>query len=263
VNVWVRTTTLAAIAAVMVGASSAPPKAESRLAGIKLYDTGVDLAKRFGSPTDIFPVFWNDQGGGGTPGGGPAAGGGGPSPVGGGGGGGPMPVGGGGGGRANSAGAPIDFIVPPLSLKQMKGGGGGMAEPQIGGGGGIGGGSDMGGGMGGGGGSTGQGVQYVRWIYQRGAGGSINVVLNKFNRVVQIEALGVANSAVRTSRGITLGSSLASVIKAYQNPDAYEIGGDYIMMRFLRTAKVAFRFTRENARGAFKVTGIVVSAGKA
>lgn len=241
----------------MVAATAQVPKGESRLAGIKLYDSGVDVVKRYGSPNDILPISWNVQGGGG---GGAGGGGGFASPPGGGGGGmsGKM------GGPAGSAGGgQYDFTVPPLSANQL-----GLAPeiPPPTGGGGDGG--RMGGGGGGavgiGGGSTGTTeTQYVRWVYRRGAGSSFNVVLNKFNKVVQIESIGVSNPGVRTSKGITLGSNVASVVKAYGNPDGYEVGGDYFMMKFLRTHKVAFRFTRENSTAPYRVTGIVVSAGKA
>lgn len=245
-KVWVRMTIFAGASALALGAVSAPPRAESRLAGIKLYDTGVDVVKRFGSPNDILSITWTTTeaagGGGGGAGGGFAG-----APA------------GGGGGRGGIA--PIDFVVPPMSstpLGQLglKGGGGAGPAPMGGGGGG----QDMGGG----GGATGVSEsQYVRWVYRRGPSSSLNVVLNKFNKVVQIEAIGVSNRNVRTSRGITLGSSLAEVIKKYQNPDAYDVGSDYFMVRFLRTAKVAFRFTRESAQAPYRVTSIVVSAGKA
>jgi hypothetical protein len=127
----------------------------------------------------------------------------------------------------------------------------------------AGGGGDGGGGgmFGGGGGST-TNTQYVRWVYRRGAGGSLNVVLNKFNKVVQIESIGVSNPKVRTSRGVMLGSSLATIMQRYGTPDGYDVGTNYFMIRYLRSAKVAFRLTRENERAQFRTTGIVVSAGK-
>ena len=103
---------------------------------------------------------------------------------------------------------------------------------------------------------------FVRWVYRRGAGGSVNVVLNNHNKVVQIEAIGVSNANVRTSKGVTLGSSMATVMKLYQTPDSYEVGGNYFMVRFLNKHRVAFRLTRENAQQPYRVTGIVVSAGK-
>lgn len=121
----------------------------------------------------------------------------------------------------------------------------------------------MGGPGGGGGGSTAATeTQFVRWVYRRGAGGSVNVVLNNHNKVVQIEAIGVSNGNVRTSKGATLGSSMATIMRLYQTPDSYEVGGNYFMVRFLQKHRVAFRLTREHDKAPYRVTGIVVSAGK-
>lgn len=247
-NLWAATALL-----VMPGAALA---AESGLMGIKLYDTGVDVARKFGSPTDIEAItFDTQQGGGGGARGGGAGGGGGFS-------------GGGGGGGGMATPQIPNFVVPPLGANQagLAPGGVGDAPPVSapGGGGSTGGTRGAGGMSGGGGGSTGSTTtQYVRWIYRRGAGSSINFVLNKFNKVVQIEIIGVANSAARTSKGVTLGTSMATVIRQYGDPDGYDIGTDYFMVRFLRNHNVAFRFARENANSPYRCTGIVVSAGKA
>lgn len=241
-KMWVRITIFAAVAAVMVPAAAA----ETRLAGIRLYDSGVDVVRKLGSPTDVLPVVFDTAAGGGGGGGSRGGGGGGSR---GGGGFAPAPAG---GGNAN-------FVVPPVSFNQMGKGGGGQGPAPMGGPGS--GPAPMGGGRGGGGGGV-TDTQYVRWVYKRGAGGSVNVVLNKFNKVVQIEAIGISNPKVKTSKGVMLGSSLATIIRKYQNPDAYEVGDNYFMVRFLQSHKVAFRLTRENNRAPYRVTGIVVSAGK-
>lgn len=245
VNTWVRTTILSAAAIV---ATSAVAQGENRLANIRLYDTGMDVVRKLGSPNEVLAIniTYTESGGGG----GNAGGGGRTSPFAG-------PPGGG-GGSAN-------FVVPPLSMDQTLGPpkgqdptpAGGPQPMSMGGGGGP---RAAGGGGGGSQGAT--DTQFVRWVYRRGAGGSVNVVLNNHNRVVQIEAIGVTNSSIRTSKGVTLGSSMATVMRLYQNPDSYEVGGNYFMMRFLQNHRVAFRFTRENANTPYRVTGIVVSAGK-
>lgn len=236
-NLWAATALL-----VMPGAALA---AESGLMGIKLYDTGVDVAKKFGSPTDIEAITFENQ---------QAGGGGGAS----GGGGGGFSGGGGAGGQTAEARLPGQFVVPPLGMNQM----GGIVPPGMGP-------DNRSSGSGGGGGTGGGGTagstttQYVRWIYRRGAGSSINFVLNKFNKVVQIEIIGISNSAARTSKGVTLGSSMATVMQRYGDPDGYDIGSDYFMIRFLRRHNVAFRFAREKANTPYRCTGIVVSAGQA
>jgi hypothetical protein len=242
VNIWVRSTFFGAVAVVLT-ASAMAQAGETRLAGIRLYDSGVDVVRKLGSPNEVLPINVQfaevgGQGGGGNAGGGGSRGGFASPP---------------GGGSAN-------FAVPPLSLNQTgapKGGGGGPVPVGAGGGGGGPRPTMGGGGMGG---ST--EVTFVRWVYRRGAGGSVNVVLNNHNKVVQIEAIGVSNGSVRTAKGATLGSSMATVMKLYQTPDSYEVGQNYFMIRFLQKHRVAFRLTRENERAPYRVTGIVVSAGK-
>jgi len=219
-------------------------KAETGLLGIKLYDSGVTIAKKFGSPTDILAVQLNLQSG--TSGGG---GGGGFAGA-------PGGSGGGGGGRPVTPGV---WEIPPISMGQMGVVPANAGPPGTGGGGGLKS-SDAGGGAGGGG--TATQVQYVRWIYRLSPSNSVNFVLNKFNKVVQIEVIGVSNPKAKTSKGIRLGSTLSQVITAYGNPDGYDVGQDYFMVRFLQHHKVAFRFTRESANKPYRVTAIVVSAGK-
>ena len=242
-NIWVRTTVFSVAA---VAAASALAQ-ETRLAGIRLYDSGVDVVNKLGSPNDVMAInvtFANAGQGGGSAGGGGRQGTGFASPP--------------GGGTSN-------FAAPPVSFGQVgpaKGGGGGSgAEPAAATFGGGGGPRPMGG-PGGGGSTAATETTFVRWVYRRGSGGSVNVVLNNHNKVVQIEAIGVSNANVRTSKGVTLGSSMATVMKLYQTPDSYEVGGNYFMVRFLNKHRVAFRLTRENAQQPYRVTGIVVSAGK-
>ncbi len=116
-----------------------------------------------------------------------------------------------------------------------------------------------GGGVGGGGG--GDRVILTRWIYNR-KGSRYAFVLDKFNRVLQIEALGLSNASVRTRRGTTFGATFSSVIQKYRQPDAYEVNGDNFVVRFLVRDRVAFRFSRIDPKKPHVVTGIVVAAGK-
>lgn len=90
-------------------------------------------------------------------------------------------------------------------------------------------------------------------------------MIDKFNRVVQIEAIGLQNKQVQTKRGIGFGSSFAAVMKAYspaQEPDGYDIAGDNFTIRYLTRTRVAFRFSRLSTKKSHVVTGIVVAAGK-
>ena len=126
--------------------------------------------------------------------------------------------------------------------------GGNIGNPNAGAGGGAAGGAD-------------DRILFTRWVYNQGAS-RYAFVMDKFNRVVQIEAIGMSDSKVRTSRGIKFGSTFADVIKAYNAPDAYEITGDNIVVRYLVRDHVAFRLAKLKAKDVHRVTGIVVAAGK-
>ncbi|MBX3097780.1 MAG: hypothetical protein KF812_13065, partial [Fimbriimonadaceae bacterium] len=110
------------------------------------------------------------------------------------------------------------------------------------------------------GGSSGR-VEVVRWVYHRGSS-RYAFVMDRFSRVVQIEAIGMGDSRPQTRRGICFGSSFASIMRAYIQPDAYELIGDTIVTRFLVKDRVAFRLQRLRVGGPHVVTGIVVAAAK-
>ena len=113
----------------------------------------------------------------------------------------------------------------------------------------------------GGGGGGGNRIMYTRWIYRSGSS-RYAFVLDKFLRIVQIEAVGLNDGQVGTQRGIRFGSEFADIITAYNVPDAYEISGDTIVLRYLVRDHVAFRLSRLKAKEPHRVTGIVVAAGK-
>lgn len=264
-----------ALGSAMVIAQNQTPQArrgtaENRLVGISLYDTGAKLVSTYGSPDEIQAL---------TPGGGAAAGGGG--------GGGTGRGGGGGGGASSGAateappaaslgdgdgfalvGDPFgsgkewrqqggSSVGAPVSAGDGPGGGGGDDGGRGGAPSGRGGG---GGGAAGGGGNSGK-VIFTRWVYKR-SGSRYSFVLDKFNRVIQIEAIGMKNGNVKTRRGITFGSSFSSLIKAYNAPDSYEVNGDSLVVRFLVRDRVAFRLNRLYKDKPQVVTGVVVAAGK-
>lgn len=272
--------------------------AERSLLGISLFDPGTKVIARYGNPDDIQAL--NIGGGGGAApaaGGGGGAG----SPVAGaqagGRGGAPGGRGAGGGAAAPSIDVTGDalpgFIGDPFgqSLRQRPGFGG---PPGVGSGGppggfrppsgppaGAGRGGDAGSmdegaggppgaaGVGGRGGAGGVGagagatdrVTVTRWVYNRGMA-RYAFILDKFNRVIQIEAVGMNDSRVRTSRGIKFGSSFGSIIRTYKSPDGYEISGSNIVMRYLVFDRVAFRLQKVDPKKPHVVTGIVIAAGK-
>ncbi|MFY9233844.1 MAG: hypothetical protein WAO58_05210 [Fimbriimonadaceae bacterium] len=264
-------TTLAVAALISCAAiSQAQAKksvAETKLVGIKLYDSGTRVVQMYGTPDDIQSVNFGGTAvgpaGGGRGTGAPGAGG--PTfgrPGGG--------AGGGGGsvGEALWMGKGFSFENDIL-MRAQKGGpdgaGPGLSQsgPQLGGPAGAGGGGARPGpgSAGGGAGMSSGRVTITRWIYNRG-GSRYGFVLDGQNRVVQIEAIGLQNRAVRTRKGVGFGATFAELIKKYQKPDAYELNGDQIIVRFLSRHKVAFRLSRLGLDKPHVVTGIVVAAGK-
>jgi hypothetical protein len=236
-------------------------RAETGLVGIKLYDSGITVLNRYGTPSSIEAVGFGGSSVG-PVGSGPGPSGGGGARGGGAGGGaaaalGHRPSGGGDFGFAN------DLLLQGSKLGGMAGGdqgggeltpnpsGGGGARPSAGGGGGA---------MGGGSGSN-ERILYTRWVYNR-TGSKYAFIIDKSNRVVQIEAIGISDSKVRTNKGTSFGASFAQVMRAYSTPEGYEIKGDNIMVRFLQRNKVAFRLSRLGPNKPHVVTGIVVAGGK-
>lgn len=250
---------------------------ETSLVGVKIYDSALRVIALYGNPDSVKSVSA------GTTTAGPGGGGeGGPPGAGGGRGGRP------GGGGAGGAGAPsLDNMGPidPGFGDLIPGGPfdgpsinfqGGSEGSEMGGGGGQPGGGPPGGrqpggppgGPGGpGGGGTGGGSEsskFTRWTYTRN-GTKLGFVVDRFNRVIQIEAIGLQNQRVKTRRGIGFGSTFGSVMKAYAptyDADGYDIGANSFTIRFLTRGRVAFRLSKLANKAAHVVTGIVVSAGK-
>ncbi|HEY0868475.1 MAG TPA: hypothetical protein VGE01_13910, partial [Fimbriimonas sp.] len=221
--------------------------AENSLVGIRLYDPGSRVVSIYGSPTEIQPVVLGG-GGGGAPGGmGGARGG---NPFGGPGGppgGFPGMPGGRMGGGAPGMSPSLDYMnpfnfgndvlrqmppgMPPAAPGMPPSAPGGMGRPGMPGGypggmpgmpGGMPGmpggmpGAGAGGRMAGGGGAAqnAQDVTYTRWVYNRG-GSRYGFIIDRYGRVVQIEAIGIQNAKVRTRKGIGFGSTFATIIKRY------------------------------------------------
>lgn len=244
-----------------VNAQSSPqPRrgtAESSLVGVTLYDVALRVVNLYGSPDEIQGINVGGTGATGGPGtgSGPAGTGGGAA---------------GGGGQGPSAGVAQESNTPfygdPFNdnawrqFRPGQAGENGTPPPPGTGSAGGGAAGGRGGVPGSGGGSSGR-VELVRWVYHRGSS-RYAFVMDRFSRVVQIEAIGMNDSKPRTRRGIAFGSSFASIIRAYVQPDAYELIGDTIVVRFLVKDRVAFRLQRLRANGPHVVTGIVVAAAK-
>jgi hypothetical protein len=247
-------------------AQKASPNAERGLLGINLFDPGVRVVSVYGTPDEIQAVnIGSGQMGG------PGGGEGGPSGPGGPSFGGPGgPSRGGRPGPTTNANTPFEFGNDVFFQDRIQGDGGTASSSGIPEGAG---GPSRGGAPGGmpgpgGGGAPGRGfggaadvATFTRWVYNRG-GSRYGFIIDKFGRVVQIEAIGLQNAKVKTRKGIGFGNTFAQVIKAYRVPDGYEIAGDNVLVKFLTRSKVAFRLTRLGPKKPQVVTGVVVAAGK-
>lgn len=237
--------------------------AENKLVGVALYDSGSRVLALYGSPDEIQGLSVGSSNSGGGDGSGGSGGGGGSSDGGGAGMGGP---------RAREDVAPGAFVGDPFSDNDWRqfgpedegGGAGGGREgrtsgdPRSGSPGG-GGGGKLGGP--GGGSSTTESTTFVRWIYKFKSS-RYGFVLDKYNKVIQIEAIGLQDAKVYTKRGIGFGDDFATMMKAYKDPDGYEISGDNLVVRYLDSARVAFRLQKIKTGDRQRVTGVVVAAGK-
>jgi hypothetical protein len=252
------------------GTTASKSGAETGLVGIKLYDTAIDLVRRFGNPDDVQTV-----GGGGGGAVGPAGGGGQGAAAGG------ARAGGGRGGGAAGGSSVAEWMLPPSNKDAFStiglfqggqeptfagAGAGGAAGGQGGGAPTAAGapGAGGGGGQGAGGAQQGQDARilYTRWVYKRG-NSRFAFILNRYGQIIQIEAIGSNDSRVVTNRGTRYGAKFADIIRAYGVPDAYEINGNSLVVRYLVKNKVAFRLNRLKDDAPHVVTGIVVAAGKA
>lgn len=251
---------------------------ETGLLGVKLYDSGLRVITLYGNPDSITTVGGGTGVSSGGPGGGFGGGGGGGaagSP-------GQLPPPGGPGGRGGGNRPSNDSIIPgglipgtwgepipnmqqgPL-VPQSAGGSAGPGQPtntgpsRPGGAGGASGGASTPGAS-----AATESAVFTRWSYTRN-GCKLAFVIDKFNRVIQIEAIGLQNQRIKTRRGVGFGSSFSTIMKAYApsaDPDGYDIAGNNFTVRFLTRHRVAFRLSQLSTKKSHVVTGIVVAAGK-
>lgn len=274
--------------------------AETGLVGIHLFDPGAKVIAMYGNPDQILNLGqspsnnpgpagggnFGGQGFGGQGGFAPRGGGGGRVPPG-------MPgIGNGPGGRLGAPGRggpgrmPGAGAAPPVggaksddsglendATLQVQGGGGQRA-PGFGafGGGRAPGGPPPGvpggpGGFGGQGPDTQIGTEpaptpyYVQWVYKHGSS-QYTFIIDKEDRVVQIEAVGMGDPKVHTNRGVTFGATFKELINKYGTPDGYEITGDSFVVRYLSKYHVAFRMNRLETDKPQEMTALVVAGGK-
>lgn len=237
--------------------------AETGLVGIQLFDSGMKVLSVYGNPDLILNL------GQGIPSAGP-----GPSGGGRGGGGGA----GGGGGLGNKFGGRGGVARPRRDVSDELPSVGGQTDwgfqddtldRQFGSkfGGKFGGAGGGGGGQApaAGGGAVGSAAEpantYMRWVYKRTAS-QYSFIIDRLDRVVQIEVTGMDDSKVKTRKGVTFGATFHDLMKIYGIPDAYEINGDQLVMRYLAKNHVAFRLNRLQTDHPHEVTAIVVAGGR-
>ncbi|MBX3119071.1 MAG: hypothetical protein KF784_08405 [Fimbriimonadaceae bacterium] len=242
---------------VVAQAKAAPAKAAPKkisLVGISLYDTGATVVAKYGNPFEVQAVSL----GGGAIG----------------------PAGGPGGGRGPSIGTAGPGGSAPnaaIGREDMRPGGffdnelfrqgaaigdegNGFNIPSGRGGPPVGGAPGSGGAAGGD--ANSDRILYTRWIYKVG-NSKYAFVFDNSNKVVQIEAVGMSDSRVKTAAGVGFGAKFADLIKKYGAPEGYEMNGDAIVVRYLKTHKVVFRLNRLGKDKPHVVTAVVVAGGKA
>ncbi len=169
-----------------------------------------------------------------------------------------------------------DWSFEDDTLDRLQGGrfpgGFGAGGPRFGGGQGPRGPGGVGGGFGAAGaGTPGAGTQvgseagptstYMRWVYKRTAS-QYSFIIDRLDRVVQIEVTGMGDPKVKTNKGVTFGATFKELMNKYGIPDAYEINGDQLVMRYLSKNHVAFRLNRLQTDQPHEVTAIVVAGGR-
>jgi hypothetical protein len=218
--------------------------AQTGLLGIRLFDSGVRVVSLYGAPDRVEAISvpgGTAAGAGGDQGNQGAQGGpGGP--------GGPQPEG---------------FGRQITETIRQTAGSGALPPPPMPGDAGSGTGGGAGGDAGGAGGgdTTSARTTFTRWVYLRN-NMQFAFSIDRFNRVIQIEAIALRNPQVRTRKGITFGSTFAAIQKAYGAPDGYDIQGERFTVKYLVYDRVAFTLTRIQPNRPQVVTAIVVAAGK-
>ncbi len=251
-------------------AKKAPAKPAAKksitLVGIALYDTGATVVAKYGNPFQIQAVSLGGGAIGPSGAGGPGGGGGrGPSIGTQGAGQGPGATLGKEDNRPGGFLPPDDFFNSELMRQGAALGdeGDGFGIPSGRGGPPVGGAGGRGGaGAGGAGGGSSDRILYTRWLYKVG-NSKYGFVLNSDNKVVQIEAAGMNDSRVKSAKGVGFGAKFADIVRKYGAPEGYEITGDAIVVRYLKTNQIAFRLNRLGKDKPHVVTAVVVAGGKA
>ncbi|HEY3331122.1 MAG TPA: hypothetical protein VGK19_13930 [Capsulimonadaceae bacterium] len=94
----------------------------------------------------------------------------------------------------------------------------------------------------------------VIYEYNTKAGITLDFTMSNDGRVIQISASGQKNANVKTSRGVTLGTSYIDVINKYGYPESQDTVNSVLTMRYVEKAHVAFQLFNQ------KVVSVTVAA---
>lgn len=104
-------------------------------------------------------------------------------------------------------------------------------------------------------------VQYVSWTYNRKES-RIVFTLAPDNRVVQIEVVGQKDESIRTTKNVGLGTPFSQIIRQYGTPDRYEIGRNFVNVRYVDRERLVFRLSKTGSENIYRVVSVVLTAGK-
>ena len=80
----------------------------------------------------------------------------------------------------------------------------------------------------------------ITWIYRFSQNRTLEFIIDPEGRVLQITAVGVEWSGLRTAKGVVLGSTYKQVIMAYGFPESHEKSGIELVTRYADSDRVAF-----------------------
>ncbi len=233
-------TTMAALAVLSIGVSSAALGPERALAGVSIGSKGIIVLRRYGNPNIVTPGLGGAGGGaaGANAGAAPDA---------------ANPYATGPGGLPPGVSAPGGGANPYAAYNPYARSGGGGSGAKFSGGASYGGGPAATPGLAPGGAEATMGgdnaqmadtTGLVTWTYQRMSGNAtVNFRLDEDGKVVEVTATGTRPSPLaRTARGVNLGDPYGKVLRLYGFPEESTTAGKFVTVKYTKSAHIAFQF---------------------
>ncbi len=101
--------------------------------------------------------------------------------------------------------------------------------------------------------------QYSRWIYQKSSS-RYSFILNPKGKVILIEAQGLSDGNAKTSKGISLGNSMASLVGKYKFPDTWTKLTSSLMAKYQQKYRVVFGLSKTDDSKTYQVSQIIVTS---